>query len=89
MRVEIWGEPAPNALLVANHVSWLDIPVIGAQGKIGFLSKEEVRHWPLIGWMADIAETLFIRRGANQTGALISRIVGRVRDRGHLAVFPA
>jgi 1-acyl-sn-glycerol-3-phosphate acyltransferase len=89
MRVEIWGEPAPNALLVANHVSWLDIPVIGAQGKIGFLSKEEVRHWPLIGWMADIAETLFISRGANQTGALISRIAERVRDRGHLAVFPA
>ncbi|MEA3273872.1 MAG: lysophospholipid acyltransferase family protein [Pseudomonadota bacterium] len=73
---------------VANHVSWLDIPVIGAQARIGFLSKTEVKDWPLIGWMAEIADTLFIARGANQTGAVIPHIAERVRFGRRLVIFP-
>lgn len=63
LKVRVTGELAERALLVANHISWLDIPVLGAQGQIGFLSKAEVRDWPLIGWMAETAGTLFIARG--------------------------
>lgn len=88
IRIEMTGDPAPDALLVANHVSWLDIPVIGAQGRIGFLSKSEVRDWPLIGWMASVAGTLFMTRGANQTGEMIRRIYERVRSGLAVAVFP-
>jgi 1-acyl-sn-glycerol-3-phosphate acyltransferase len=88
VRVEASGEPSANALLVANHVSWLDIPIIGAQGRISFLSKAEVRSWPLIGWMAGIAGTLFIERGANQAGPLVSQIVERARSSGPLVIFP-
>jgi len=88
VRVDVAGELSPSALLVANHVSWLDIPVMGAQGRIGFLSKSEVRSWPLVGWMAGIAGTLFIERGANQAGHLVSQIVERVRSCGHLVIFP-
>lgn len=55
LHIEVTGDLAPNALLVANHISWLDIPVIGAQGRIGFLAKAEVRRWLLICWMAEIA----------------------------------
>jgi 1-acyl-sn-glycerol-3-phosphate acyltransferase len=88
IRIEATGDLAPDALLVANHVSWLDIPVIGAQGPIGFLSKSEVRAWPLIGWMASVAGTLFITRGANQTGEMIRRIDERVRSGLAMCVFP-
>jgi 1-acyl-sn-glycerol-3-phosphate acyltransferase len=88
IRIEATGDLASNALLVANHVSWLDIPVIGSQGRIGFLSKAEVRKWPLIGWMASVAGTLFMTRGANQTGEMIRRIDERVRTGLAMVVFP-
>jgi 1-acyl-sn-glycerol-3-phosphate acyltransferase len=64
IRICVAGRPEPGCLLVGNHISWLDIPVVGAQGEIGFLSKAEVRDWPLIGWLAETAGTLFIERGA-------------------------
>jgi 1-acyl-sn-glycerol-3-phosphate acyltransferase len=88
IRIETIGDLAPNALLVANHVSWLDISVIGAQGRIGFVSKAEVREWPLIGWMAGIAGTLFMTRGANQTGEVIHRVDERLRTGVAMVVFP-
>lgn len=88
LTVEVTGGPAPHALLVANHVSWLDIPVIGSQAGIDFLSKAEVRDWPLIGWMAATAGTLFITRGGNQTAGLVPRIGERIRAGGHVAIFP-
>ncbi len=88
VHVQVTGELAPNALLVANHISWLDIPVIGSQARIDFLSKTDVGDWPLIGWMVGVAGTLFIARGANQTGGLIPRIGERIRMGGHVAIFP-
>lgn len=88
IRVEVQGVLAAGALLVANHVSWLDIPVIGAQGRIGFLSKAEVRRWPLIGWMATIAGTLFLARGAHQTGEMIRRIEERLQAGDAIVIFP-
>jgi lyso-ornithine lipid O-acyltransferase len=88
IQVEALGQPAPNALLVANHVSWLDVPILGSRGQIDFLSKAEVKDWPLIGWMAGIADTLFITRGANQTGDLIRRIAERISRGGRVVVFP-
>lgn len=51
------------SLLAANHISWLDIPVLGSVVNPSFLSKDEVRRWPVIGWLAEKAGTLFIRRG--------------------------
>lgn len=52
-----------TGLLVANHVSWMDIPVVGSIIPSLFLSKAEVRKWPLIGWIASKNGTLFIARG--------------------------
>ena len=63
--VQVAGELIPNALLVANHVSWLDIPVLGSRARIDFLSKADIKAWPLIGWMAETLGTLFVARGAN------------------------
>ncbi len=79
---------APGCLLVANHISWLDVPVLGAQGHLGFLSKSEVRDWPLAGWMATAAGTLFIDRGGNQAAGVAGLIAGRIAAGASLVVFP-
>ncbi|TQV63773.1 MAG: 1-acyl-sn-glycerol-3-phosphate acyltransferase [Halothiobacillaceae bacterium] len=64
------GQPAPGALYACNHISWLDIPVLGSQLEgARFLSKTEVRRWPLIGWLAARSGTLFLARGQGQQDA--------------------
>lgn len=88
LRLVVTGELAPGVLLVANHVSWLDIPVLGAQGDLCFLSKAEIRAWPLIGWMAEVLGTLFISRGAHQARGLAEQIAARARDGQVVVIFP-
>lgn len=88
LRLDVSGKLAPGALLVANHVSWLDIPVLGAQDRMLFLSKAEVRRWPLIGWMAATAGTLFIARGANQATEIVTQIGERIRAGTPVVIFP-
>jgi 1-acyl-sn-glycerol-3-phosphate acyltransferase len=79
---------AGPVLLVSNHVSWLDIPVIAAARPCYFLSKAEVAEWPVIGWLARAVGTLFIRRGGGESKAKTEEIRGRL-DRGHgILVFP-
>ncbi len=61
--------PPPGAagLIVASHVSWLDIAVIGALRPLSFVAKSEVAGWPVIGLLAKLQRTVFIdrmRRGA-------------------------
>ena len=61
LQIHCHGQPAASTrLLVSNHVSWLDIVLIGAHAPVHFLSKAEVRDWPVIGWLASAAGTLFI-----------------------------
>ncbi|QVL46832.1 MAG: 1-acyl-sn-glycerol-3-phosphate acyltransferase [Thiocapsa sp.] len=87
IRIRVFGGAQPGCLLIGNHISWLDIPVVGAQGEIAFLSKAEVRDWPLIGWLAETAGTLFVERGAIR----IDEIAGRLRKIGRdrtLMLFP-
>lgn len=65
LRLEIRGRPTPGAALwVVNHISWIDIAALGGIAPVSFLSKSEVRGWPIIGWLAARGGTLFIRRGA-------------------------
>jgi len=84
---EVHGEPAMNTLIVSNHVSWIDIPVLGSLIETDFLSKAEVREWPLIGWMSAQAGTLFIKRGGNQTTDLSEQIEARVRAGKPVVIF--
>ena len=88
-RVRIIGEqPAQPMLWVANHVSWCDIPLLGMLQPLSFLAKSEVADWPVLGWLARQAGTLFIRRGAGDA-ALINQQLTRHLDQGHpLLIFP-
>ncbi|WP_295393688.1 1-acyl-sn-glycerol-3-phosphate acyltransferase [uncultured Thiodictyon sp.] len=88
VRVEVSGVLASGCLLVSNHISWLDVTVLGAQAPLGFLSKSEVRGWPLIGWMSGVVDTLFIERGANQVGPVTAEIGARIARGVSLVIFP-
>lgn len=88
-RLRVEGElPREPMLWVSNHVSWTDIPLLGMLTPLSFLSKAEVRTWPVAGWLAHKAGTLFIRRGSGDSG-LLSQQLGNHLQRGrHLLIFP-
>lgn len=73
-------------LFVSNHVSWVDIPVIGSLTPLSFLSKAELKNWPLIGLLAQGAGTLFIQRGAGDT-ARVSKEIGVQLAQGNSVLF--
>src|SRR3569832_730288 len=78
--VRLKADTAPRlpggALLVCNHVSWLDIYLIYAAQRVHFVSKAEVRNWPVAGWLAHKTGTLFIDRGRR---AVTARITSELR----------
>jgi len=61
-QIRIGGPVPKRGLLVCNHLSYLDILVIAATAPASFVSKSEIRHWPVFGWFARIAGTIFVRR---------------------------
>jgi len=78
-----------RGLLVANHISWLDIYVINALAPAAFVAKDDVRGWPLIGWLCANTETIFIARGSRAaTQETRERIVDQLRAGTPVAVFP-
>ncbi|CAG8866589.1 hypothetical protein PS627_02004 [Pseudomonas fluorescens] len=88
-RVTVTGTvPRQPMLWVSNHVSWTDIPLLGMLTPLFFLSKAEVRHWPVAGWLALKAGTLFIRRGGGDGQRLREEIGGHLRQARPLLIFP-
>ena len=80
---------APGVLLVANHISWLDIFVINALRPAAFIAKTEVRAWPLIGWLAARNDTVFLNRGSRQHARQVNGEIDARLDAGFdVAVFP-
>ncbi|HZI31470.1 MAG TPA: lysophospholipid acyltransferase family protein, partial [Candidatus Binatia bacterium] len=59
---DVSGPIPKSGLLVSNHLSYLDILAIASTTPAVFVSKAEVRHWPLFGWFAAIAGTVFVDR---------------------------
>ena len=89
--LEIRGRPplVGPVLLVSNHISWLDIPVMHAARHCRFVSKSDIKDWPLVGTLATAAGTLYIERSSRRDAL---RVVHLMRDAllaGEvLAVFP-
>jgi 1-acyl-sn-glycerol-3-phosphate acyltransferase len=91
IRLELRGQPpvAGPALLVANHISWLDILVMHAARHCRFVSKADVRHWPLIGSLATGAGTLYIERASRRDAMRVVHHMAESLERGEVvAVFP-
>jgi len=79
---------ASPALILSNHVSWLDICVITALAPVVFVAKSEVAGWPVFGWLAKLQRTIFINRQArHQTGAATREIAGRLLGGDAVVLF--
>jgi len=76
--VESHGEPAHGAVIVSNHLSYMDILVLAATTPVVFVSKKEVRGWPVFGWFAEKAGTRFIDRNKRGDVARIAEELGPV-----------
>lgn len=90
LRVRRLGSPLPGGvLLVANHVSWMDIQMIHSQHMVGFVAKAEIAKWPLVGWLAARGQTIFHHRGDTQSlGGVMDEMTLRLRQQRPVAVFP-
>jgi len=84
------GAPSQrNALVVANHVSWLDIFVVNAVQPCHFVAKADIRNWPVLGWLCEKAGTIFITRGRQREVRRVQEglVVGILRGQ-RIAFFP-
>ena len=78
-----------GCLLVANHVSWLDIFVLNAIYPSHFIAKSEVSNWPIIGWLSRRSGTIFIERALRQDASMINQRVSLLLGRGAcIGLFP-
>lgn len=84
------GQPSPArpCLFVANHASYLDIPVLGSQIETCFVAKKEVANWPLFGLLAKLQRSLFIDRRMNKAGEGQSALEQRLLGGERIVLFP-
>jgi len=86
VRHHVSGQPVaartPASLLVANHVSWLDIFAITASSPARFVAKSEVSGWPLVGWVVQRAGTLFIRRAVRGDTVRVNECMAGLLQQG-------
>ena len=83
------AELAPGRLLVANHVSWLDIFAINSLATSAFVAKAEIKRWPVIGWLVSLAGTVYIARGNRRAVPdVLRQMRERLRTGFPVALFP-
>jgi 1-acyl-sn-glycerol-3-phosphate acyltransferase len=76
-------------LIASNHVSWLDVFAIGAIFPSWFVSKAEIRAWPVVGWLAAANETLFLRRRSPRAAyRMNAEIRARLGSGQSVVIFP-
>jgi 1-acyl-sn-glycerol-3-phosphate acyltransferase len=90
VRIHQAGQRAPTfpLLILSNHVSWLDILIIGAVTQTVFVAKKEVARWPVFGWLAKLQRTVFIdRERRHRTGAATQEIAERLLGGDAVVLF--
>jgi 1-acyl-sn-glycerol-3-phosphate acyltransferase len=88
--VRVNGVPMRDraVLYVCNHISWVDILVIGSLAPVAFVAKREVANWPLVGITAKLQRTIFVdRTRRHQTGEAVADIVERLKDGVSVVLF--
>jgi 1-acyl-sn-glycerol-3-phosphate acyltransferase len=89
LQLRVNGPIPEGGLLVSNHQSYLDILVLSSILPVVFVSKRELKFWPLIGWLAQLAGTLFVDRRCRTQVAETNREIQAALDAGLLVVlFP-
>lgn len=91
MRVVIRGAPVADGpcLMVANHISWLDIVAFSAVAPLSFIAKSEVGTWPIFGTLARLQRTVFVvRERRSKAGQSRDEITARLASGDRLVLFP-
>ncbi|MGK7296571.1 MAG: lysophospholipid acyltransferase family protein, partial [Candidatus Wenzhouxiangella sp. M2_3B_020] len=90
MRLRVIGEfPEAGGLVVANHISWFDIPLLHALAPMWLVAKDDIRRWPLVGALARAVGTIFIARGNEGSRRRAARRMTALLKRDRLVgVFP-
>jgi len=89
--LQVQGQPAVGgALMVANHISWLDITALHAVcPHARFVSKADVKHWPLLSHLADASNTLYLERERKRDALrVVHQMAGALQSGDLIAVFP-
>jgi 1-acyl-sn-glycerol-3-phosphate acyltransferase len=90
VRAQINSAGLPSeAVVVSNHVSWLDIFVINSLAPCRFVAKSDISSWPLLGWMAEQGGTIFIARGSKaDLKRIYHHLIERIKKGERVAFFP-
>lgn len=90
MQIEVRGEICTNGpvLYASNHISWIDIPVLGKLLDASFIAKHDVEKWPLVGFLARCGRTVFIERRARRTADHRDEMLARLQAGDSLILFP-
>lgn len=90
IKVEVTGAPVLDrpALMLSNHVSYLDIVVLGSILPCSFVAKAEVESWPAFGWLAKQQRTVFVQRDPRRAKGQLEDMKRRLQDGGCLVLFP-
>ena len=90
LKIEVRGSYREGPqLVVANHISWIDIPLLHSEDVMGFVSKAEIADWPVIGYLARVGNTLFHRRGSHDSASGVASVMQeRLQQGGNVAIFP-
>ena len=88
--VGVTGEPSRRrpTLFVANHVSFIDIEILGSLVEGSFIAKADVARWPLFGWLAKLQRTVFVDRRVSSTHHQRNAIRERLDEDDNLILFP-
>lgn len=90
VRIIVSGRPSRNRplLLLANHVSWLDISVLAATLPVSFIAKKEVAGWPVFNWLAHLQRSIYVdRRRRIQIRAVSDHAARRMADGEIIVLF--
>ncbi|WP_291370752.1 MULTISPECIES: 1-acyl-sn-glycerol-3-phosphate acyltransferase [unclassified Acinetobacter] len=89
LEIQVHGViPREPALWVSNHVSWLDVAVLGSGARVFFLAKAEIEKWPLFGKLAKGGGTLFIKRGSGDSIKIKEQITTFLKQNIPVLFFP-
>ena len=89
-RVTIAGEARlHDVFYVANHLSWIDICILGGATGTAFVSQDKIRDWPIIGWLAQLNHTVFVSRTERMTvGSQVDELRAALAEHQPVAIFP-
>ena len=81
--------PKDGALLISNHISWLDIIVIGQYLPVYFVAKSDISSWPIIGYLSRQGGTIFIRRGNKKSiKETTEKMIWVLKQNSNIVAFP-